>query len=531
MKKIFIAIFALSSLMAQAQKNTLLDQSFWQNSPDVNAVKAEIEKGNSPSQQNAMSMDAVTLAINAGAPTASIEYLLSQPGNDIEKLTHDGRTYLHWAANRGNAEVVEYLLNKGAKYNVEDSHGTTPLLFAASSGQQNTKIYDLFLAHGADLKKELSPEGANVLLLALANDKDFTLTNYFISKGLDLNSTDAAGNNAFCYAAKAGNIDVLKALLQKGVKPNANAMLMAAQGGGRRGGGSGATLALYQYLESLNIKPTTLAKNGENVLHSIVRKQRQNEIIEYFLSKGVDVNQADEDGNTVLMNAALANRDTAVLAMLIPHVKNINQANQNGLTALTLAVRSNSPEVVSYLINKGADVNVVDKKGNNLAYYVVESYRSQAGGFGGQGFGGPNGPGAGRPNGQTPNGQGEQRAFNGPKPEDFDAKIKILQSKGLKVTAPQKDGNTLYHLAVAKNDLTLLKRLEPLQIDANAKNKEGLTALHKAALIAKDDALLKYLLSIGAKKDVVTSFKETAFDLASENESLSKNNISVNFLK
>lgn len=531
MKKLLIAILALASVAARAQQNTLLDQSFWQQAPDVNAVKAEVAKGNSPSQANGMSMDAVTLAINAQAPTASIEYLLSQPGNDVGKLTHDGRTYLHWAASRGNADIVEYLLNKGAKYQVEDSHGTTPLLFAASSGQQNTKIYDLFLAHGADFKKELSAEGANVLLLAVANDKDFALTNYFVSKGLDLNSTDAAGNNAFCYAAKAGNIDVLKALLQKGVKANPNAMLMAAQGGGGRRGGSGATLAVYQYLESLNIKPSTLSKNGENVLHSIVRKQRQNDVIAYFLAKGVDVNQADEDGNTVLMNAASTNRDTAVLAMLIPNVKNINLANQNGSTALTAAVRGNSPEVVSYLISKGADVNVVDKKGNNLAYYAVEGYRSQNGGFGGQGFGGQNSPGAARPNGQVPNGQGEQRAFNGPKPEDFDAKIKILQNKGLKVTAPQKDGNTLYHLAVAKNDLSLLKRLEPLQIDINSKNKEGLTALHKAALIAKDDTLLKYLLAIGAKKDAVTSFKETAFDLAGENESLKKNNVSVNFLK
>jgi hypothetical protein len=43
--------------------------------------------------------------------------------------------------------------------------------------------------------------------------------------------------------------------------------------------------------------------------------------------------------------------------------------------------------------------------------------------------------------------------------------------------------------------------------------------------------MMKYLLSIGAKKEAVTNFKETAFDLASENESLTKKNVSVNFLK
>ena len=510
MKKLLIAVSAFISFSAQAQTNTLLEQSFWQGQPDAEKVKAEVAKGSNPSQFNNMSFDPVVMAINAQAPTETIKYLIDQPGNNVDKLTHDGRTYLHWAANRGNAEVLEYLLNKGSKVNIMDSHGTTPLLFAAASGQPNTKIYDLLLAHGDNLKKNVNQDGANALLLAVANDKELTLTNYFISKGLDLNSTDAIGNNAFSYAARSGNIELLKTLVQKGVKPNQNALLMAAQsGGGRRGGSAGAGLPVYQYLESLNISPAATNKSGANVLHYIARKPNQSEIINYFLSKGVDVNKADEDGNTPLMNAASGNRDTAVMAMLLPKVKNINQANLKGETPLAMAVRSNSPEVVAYLLSKGADVKALDKNGNNLAFYLMESYRPQ-----GQGFGGPAVPQGGAP-----------------KQDDFDAKLAVLKAKGLDATAPQKNGNTLYHLAIAKNDIGLLKRLQPLGVDVNAKNAEGLTALHKAAMVAKDDAMMKYLLSIGAKKEAVTNFKETAFDLASENESLSKKNVSVNFLK
>jgi ankyrin repeat protein len=506
MKKILFLLLALVALSAHAQQNKLLDQSFWQTSPDVAAVKAEVDKGNSPSQLNPMNFDPVVMAINAQAPNATIEYLLNQLGNELTKLTHDNRTYLHWAAYRGNAEIVEYLLKKGAKASIEDSHGATPLLFAAGSAQQNTRIYDLLIANGVDIKKELNSDGANAILLAVTNDKDFALTNYFITKGLSLNSIDAAGNNAFSYAARAGNIDVLKALIQKGVKPNANAMLMAAQGGGGRRGGSGAGLPVFQYLESLNIKATAVNKSGENALHYLVRKPNQTEIIKYFISKGVDINQADEEGNTVFMNAALTNRDTAVINLLLPNVKNINQGSQKGVTALAMAVRGNSPDVVRLLISKGADVKALDKTGNNLAYYAVESYRPQTQG-------------------------GGERAANGPKPEDFDTKLQILKQNGLNIAVPQKNGNTLYHLALAKNDIALLKRLEPLGIDINAKNKEGMTVLHKAALIAKDDAMLKYLLAAGAKKEAVTNLKETAFDLAAENESLTKNNVSVNFLK
>ncbi|TXK33294.1 ankyrin repeat domain-containing protein [Pontibacter qinzhouensis] len=503
MKKIFTAALLAFSLATQAQQNSLLTQSFWQAKPDVEAVKAEVTKGNDPAELNPASFDAVVMAINAQAPTAAIKYLLEQPGNTHDKITHDRRHYLHWAANRGNTEIMEYLIGKGANVSFEDSHGTTPLNFAAGSGQQNTKVYDLLIANGANPKKELNQNGANALLLAAASDKDLNLINYFVSKGLDLKSTDAMGYNAFSYAARGGNVEQLKALVKKGVTVNEYALLTAAQGGGRRGGGGEEIgLPFFQYLESLRIKPTVTNKNGENVLHFLVRKPNQAETIKYFLSKGVDVNKADAEGNTALLNAATSNQDTAIIALLLPKVKDINHVNKQGMSALTMAVRTNSLAMARFLASKGADVKVLDQEGNNLAYHLVQAY--------------------------TP---ASERSVNAPKKDEFDAKLQLLQAKGLQVKAPQKNGNTLYHVAVVKNDLPLLQRLQPLGIDINHKNAEGITALHKAAMVSKDDAILKYLVSIGAKKEIGTNFDETAFDLASENESLTKNNISVNFLK
>jgi ankyrin repeat protein len=490
MKKLLLVISAFIAFTAHAQQNLLLEQSFWKSAPDVNAVKAAIEKGNSPSQFNAATFDPVVLAINADAPASAIKYLLGQPGNEINKLTHDSRNYMHWAAIRGNVEIMEYLVSKGAKADGVDSHGSTPLNFAAGAGQTNTKVYDICMASGGNLKKDVNEAGANALLLAVANDKNFALTDYFVSKGLDLKCTDAMGNNAFAYAARSGNIEHLKAILKKGVPAQDNAMLMAAQGS--RGGAN--SIEVYQYLESLKLKPGAIGKNGENVLHALVRKQKQNEIIEYFLAKGVDVNKADAEGNTPFMNAAASNRDISLLNLLAPQVKNINQANSKGATALAMAVRSNSPEVITYLVDKGASINSTDGNGDNLAFYLVQSYNARTA-------------------------------------QDFDAKMKLLEEKGLKVNAPQKNGNTLYHLAVAKNDLSLVKRVAAYDVDVNAKNQEGLTALHKAALISKNDAILLYLLSVGAKKEIVTNFDETAFDLASENESFSKNKSAIHFLK
>lgn len=490
MKKTLLAFTFFTSVFAGAQqKNIFLDQAFWKSNPDIATIKAEIAKGNDPAAFNASSFDGVTLAINAMAPNESIKFMLDQKGNDVNKITHDSRTYIFWAASRGNVELVEYLLSKGARVDLEDSHGSSPMGFAASGGQTNTKVYEAFIKAGADIKV-LNRDGANLLLLGIANDKDFTLTNYFISKGLSLQSKDAAGNTAFNYAAKTGNITLLKALLDKGVKYTDNALLMAAQG--TRAGST--PLEAYQFLESLKIKPTVTNANGENVLHILARKPNQKDIIAYFLSKGVDANQPDNEGNTAFMNAAGSSRDRATIELLLSNTKNINQANKKGVSALALALRNNSPEVVKYLLEKGANPLFADADGNNAAFYLVQSYNPQ-------------------------------------RAAEFEAKAKLLEEKGFALTTPQQNGNTLYHLAVAKNELSLLQLISKLSVDVNTKNKEGLTPLHRAAMIAKDEAILKYLLSVGAKKEITTEFDETAFDLAKENESLSKNNIVPDFLK
>ena len=491
-KKLFISIALVTALFSNAQqKNTLLEASFWKTTPNVETVKAEIAKGNNPAEANANAFDVVVLAINNDAPNETIKFLLEQQGNPVNKSTHDNRIYLHWAAYKGNVEMVEYLIKKGSDITLQDSHGATPADFAATSGQSNPALYEAFFKAGLNPAKKYN-NGANLLLLSIAFDKNLTLAEYFTTKGMSLKDVDSDGNTAFNYAAKVGNIDLLKKIAAKGIKYNDNALFFAAQGSRRET----TSIEAYKYLtEELKLKPTTVNKSGENILHLLAGKPNQKEIISYFLAKGADANKANKDGNTPFMIAAGA-RENGALELLLPAAKDINLKNLKGESALTFAVKSGTPDNVALLLNKGADVNVTDKDGNNLGVYLIQSYRPES-------------------KGQDP----------------FEAKIKLLQDKGLNLAAPQKDGNTLYHLAVVKSDFTLLKKLAPLNIDVNAKNKDSMTALHKAAMISKNDEILKYLISIGAKKDIKTEFDESAYALAKENEFFTKQNVSIDFLK
>lgn len=495
-KKIaLLALLFMCTLVVGQESNVLLDRSFWKGNPDLETVKQKIAEGSDATELNENAFDATIYALLEKADDDVVKYLLSLEGNPIDKKTHDSRIYLHWAAYAGQVEIVNHLLEKGSSVTELDSHGYTPLAFAANAGQKNKELFEAFENYGVNLLTEKNENGANLLLLVAPSLSNETELNYFLGKGFKMDSKDDKGNGIFNYAAKKGNIDFLKMLVEKGVDykslndEGGNAFLFAVQGGR----GYSNPLEVYEYLQGLGLEPNIVTKDGYTPLHRLAYGNTDPAIYELFLKAGADVNQKDAEGNTPFLNVASLN-EPAIVELLSKDVKEFNFTNDEGQTALMLAVQRNSPEVVRFLLKKGTNALVKDNKGNSLAHYLVSSYDNK-------------------------------------KVNDFDAKLKLLQEKGVKMNATQAKGNTLFHLAAKNNDLGLLKRLSEFDIDINAKNDEGLTALHLAAMKAVDDEMMKYLISKDASTAIKTDFEESVYDLANENENLQKQNTSLNFLK
>lgn len=78
-----------------------------------------------------------------------VEILLKHGGVDIEAKTEgDADTPLTIASYNGYADIVQLLLDNGAKANATDAYGRTALICAASQGHE--EAVKVLLKHGAD---------------------------------------------------------------------------------------------------------------------------------------------------------------------------------------------------------------------------------------------------------------------------------------------------------------------------------------------------------------------------------------------
>lgn len=493
MKKFLSTITLFASVAAISQQNVFHDRNFWNENTSVSQVKAAIEAGNSPSERNEAAFDATALAILAKVPTPTAIYLVEQPGNGISKTTHDGRTYLFWAASSGNVELVQYLLSQGSDIHAKDTKGYTPVVFAALFGNTNPKLYEAFFRAGIDPKATYD-QGETLLLKAIAFDNEqLSLTQYFISKGLRLKQTSLSGATAFDYATRKGNLNLLK-VLRKKVKPTHQALPMAAEGIVRQ---PNNPIEVYQYLiENQKIPTNATDYKGATALHYLARRQDLT-AAQYLIEKGANIEATDKEGNTCLMNACYGN-NFELVKLLDKDKAHINKANQKGETALLIALQRSSSEIVSLLLAQGADTRAVSKKGTNVIGSLLASY--------------------------NPRKKGND--------EDFEQKTALLKKYLVALQAPNAHGDTALHMAVVKGNQKLVEKvLSWPDIDINAQNEEGQTPLIKAALTAKDTKLLKYLIEKGANKSLTTELGETAYELAKENENLQKSEADLSFLR
>lgn len=221
------ALIAISSasVVAQNDKDDLLQQFFANRRPEIEKI--------------------------ADQPEQLKNLVLSQKQNPNIPF-ENGKTLLHYAANRGYIEIVQLLLENGAKLDVQDKEKKTPLHEAMT--YHRDKVARLLIEKGANINLK-DKEGKTPFFSIVYMDgktRTIALARLFLQKGFHVKTAEPdllnqtirrdhqeiamlllthgikVSDSALHDAAEMGFEDVFNLLLQKGANPKQKGILFDA---------------------------------------------------------------------------------------------------------------------------------------------------------------------------------------------------------------------------------------------------------------------------------------------------------------
>ena len=335
------------------------------------------------------------------------------------------------------------LIKKGANVN-STLHGQTPLLFAA-----NKEIAEILINHGADVNARATDTLNIVEHMIVSYNSKLDTIQLLIDKGatIDFQKKDFKKGleKFFTYTPVPYMFDwETKEILN--------------------------TVAIIELLLQKGLDPNTVLIDGKSSLFEC----NDNVIIKLLIKHGADVNAQKNDGSTPLFYA----RDIQKARLLIENGANVNaKFGQNsfvseslrGITPLFYHImEKSSPEIIFLLIEKGADINAKNNKGETALFYAQN-------------------------------------------PEI----IKTLIEKGLDINAQNNEGNTPLHTVIQKAgglNQYVVKFLLESGANPNIQNNRGETPLHLAARDFLWIETVDLFIKKGADKSIKDNNGKTAAD-------------------
>ena len=288
-----------------------------------------------------------SIAQAAQAKDAAAVKKLLKDGADVNASQGDGMTALHWAALNGDAELASMLLYAGANVGAKTRlGGYTPLHLAAQIG--NAAVIAPLVAAGAQVSA-LTATGATALMQA-AHSGSTDSVRILLENGADPNLKETAnGQTALMFAAASDRIDVVKLLIARGADIKAtsrvedfSALTMSSevdQNGVPRQAPEARAGDVPGVTRPFNYNELIGKHGGLSALHFAAR-QGAIATTEALLAAGADVNQRCAGDKT---------------------------------TPIIVAAVNGHFDLVSFLLDKGADPNLVSEAGMFPLYAVINT--------------------------------------------------------------------------------------------------------------------------------------------------------------
>jgi ankyrin repeat protein len=408
-------------------------------------------------------------------------------GVDVNAAQSDGATPLHWAAHWNDAETAKLLIESGARVDALNELGVAPLSLAALNA--SLEMTTALLRAGADPNASL-PGGETVLMTG-ARTGNVGVVRALLAEGADVNvSGHWKAQTPLMWAAAEGHADVAQVLIDWGADVHARsqhggtALLLAARKGDvetarvllRGGADVNATEPLLPLDARIDVEEPQTSRRSPLLVAS--RSMAAISGLEYLL-----------------VVKPSPHEDLALL--LLEEGANPNVPDSIGRTPLHAAVETGRAELVNSLLAHGADPNA----------RLTESPPPLKGDF----------VGMGRYVGATP--LWLAAAARVPDVEI----LRLLIAGGADPDLGASDGASPLMAAVGmvQNEarqareaeaLALVRYLVGLDIDVNATDRQGRTAMHGAARLARN-TIIPVLVEHGANVSIADENGQTPLDV------------------
>ena len=279
------------------------------------------------------------------------------------QVPSDGSSALLVAVMYNYLDVVKRLLERGADPDIATPRGMTPLLQAASRGQE--EIVSLLLEARASPPSLHSAVGSG----------SERLVRRLVKERRTMLEEREGGLTALHLAVKGGRPGLVALLLEAGGEVGATVE------------GTGATaLHLAALNGRLEVVRLLLARGGEvgsragDSLHRatpiyLAAQNGHAKVVQELVASGAEVNARLWKIDATPLFAAADQGHLTTVEMLLKLGTSVYARNWNGVTALGVAAVAGRVEVVARLLEAGAKVDSRDQEGNSVLLQVVGGER------------------------------------------------------------------------------------------------------------------------------------------------------------
>ena len=279
----------------------------------------------------------------ASADIDEVKRLISE-GHDVNSRDNKGQTPLHFAANRGQKEILEVLLANGADIEARDGRWhNTALLNASVRGRK--EVVELLLEKGANIEAKDGNGGTPLNLTSGYGTSVHTdVIQLLLDRGADIESRGNVDCTPLQTAVAVGRKEVAELLLAHGAKLNVSSRYFG-------------TPAHHAMKDNHRDVVRWAISKGINIppMHQAAYFGEINEVRD-LLSKGADVNHKDLAKFTA-MHCAVLGRNKEIVQLLIDRGADLEARSCGDTTPLFFACRGGYLDIVKLLLDNGADVN------------------------------------------------------------------------------------------------------------------------------------------------------------------------------